>query len=164
MSPHRARRVRPSALAGLVRLWHLRWFLRQTCYLQPLLRKASGRLTCHSWELGIVRQGCRGAWHRHTCRATPPRPPLLIPLLFEVTSVRHRYRSVTTMVSEHGDASPHQRVHPSAPASCAAVCPTLVLATGAASMPGNRSCPQRSGTQIAHVIPVVNLDHLFLTD
>jgi hypothetical protein len=33
-----------------------------------------------------------------------------------------------------------------------------------ASMPGSRSVPQRSGTQIAHIIPVVNLDHLSPTD
>jgi hypothetical protein len=33
-----------------------------------------------------------------------------------------------------------------------------------ASMPGSRSVPQRSGTQIADMIPVVNLDHLSLMD
>ena len=42
---------------------------------------------------------------------------------------------------------------------------TAVLAHRAvASVPGRRSSPQRSGTQIAHVVPVVNLDHLSLTD
>jgi hypothetical protein len=33
-----------------------------------------------------------------------------------------------------------------------------------ASMPGGGSSPQRSDTQIPHIIPVVNLDHLSLTD
>ena len=91
----------------------------------------------------------RSCWSRSVSAMVLPMPTCIPPF---VPAVRFADRST----SEVGDPPSPSHLHGL----------TISVATycAVASMPGGGSGPQRSGTQIVRVVPVVNLDHLSPTD